>query len=249
MIAQALRLHDSTVSRHLKDDFSDDKLAPENGGSESRLSAEKTTELVEYLTANLMHTTAQIIAYVQARWQGVFTVAGMTKWLHRQGFSYKKPMDTPHKFDADKQRQFIEHDNTLKEECGQDEPILFIDAVHPTQSTKLSYGWMKSGRENGNVVETTGSRPRLNIMGALNLQRIEETVLREYPTMNSENIVLFFQAIRATYPLSQKGHIILDGAGYHRAEVVKSAAKELNIQLHDLPPYRPNLNPIERLWK
>ncbi|PHM22657.1 IS630 family transposase, partial [Xenorhabdus innexi] len=86
-------------------------------------------------------------------------------------------------------------------------------------------------------------------MGALNLHRIEETVIREYPTINAENVVLFFHAIRETYPFQQKVHIILDGAGYHRAELVKSAAQELNIQLHYLPPYSPNLNPIERLWK
>ncbi|CDH05223.1 transposase (fragment) [Xenorhabdus bovienii str. oregonense] len=58
--------------------------------------------------ANLMHTTQQIIAYIWARWQVAFTVAGVTKWLHRQGVSYKKPMGTPHKFDMDKQQQFIE---------------------------------------------------------------------------------------------------------------------------------------------
>ncbi|MBC8955045.1 DDE endonuclease [Xenorhabdus sp. PB62.4] len=97
MIAQALRIHESTVSRHLKDYFSEEKLTPENGGSESRLSAEQTTELVEYLTVNLMHTTAQIVAYVWTRGQIAFTLAGMTKWLHRQGFSYKKPMGVPHK--------------------------------------------------------------------------------------------------------------------------------------------------------
>ncbi|CDH08036.1 transposase [Xenorhabdus bovienii str. oregonense] len=250
MIAQALRIHESTVSRHLKDDFSEEKLAPENGGSESRLSAEQTVELVEYLTANLMHTTAQIIDCVWARWQVTFTVSGMTKWLHRQGVSYKKPVRTPHKFDADKQQQFIERYKVLKETCGQNnEPILFIDAVHPTQSTKLSYGWMKRGKENVKVVETTGSRTRLNILGALNLQRIEETVIRDYPTINAKNVVLFFGAIRETYPLSQKVHIILDGAGYHRAEIVKFFAEVLNIELHYLPPYSPNLNPIERLWK
>ncbi|MDE9566280.1 IS630 family transposase [Xenorhabdus bovienii] len=230
MIAQALRIHESTVSRHLKDYFSEEKLAPENGGSESRLSAEQTTELIEYLMANLMHTTQQIIAYIWARWQVAFTVAGVTKWLHRQGFSYKKPMGTPHKFDRDKQQQFI-------------------DVVHPTQSTKLSYGWMKRGKKQVKVVETTGSRTRLNIMGALNLQRIEATVIRDYPTINAKNVVLFFGAIRETYPLSQKIHIILDGAGYHRAEIVQFFAEVLNIKLHYLPPYSPNLNPIERLWK
>ena len=31
--------------------------------------------------------------------------------------------------------------------------------------------------------------------------------------------------------------------------MVRNAAKVLNIELHYLPPYSPNLNPIERLWK
>ena len=53
---------------------------------------------------------------------------------------------------------------------------LFIDGVHPTQGTKLAYGWMPAGRKP--VVETTGSRTRLNIMGALNLNDIGSTVIR-----------------------------------------------------------------------
>jgi hypothetical protein len=36
MIAQALRLHESTIIRHLND-YRESKLKPENGGSESRL--------------------------------------------------------------------------------------------------------------------------------------------------------------------------------------------------------------------
>ncbi|HAD5970101.1 TPA_asm: IS630 family transposase, partial [Salmonella enterica subsp. enterica serovar Typhimurium] len=43
--------------------------------------------------------------------------------------------------------------------------------------------------------------------------------------------------------------IILDGAGYHRAELVQDWAVVMNTELHWLPPYSPNLNPIERLWK
>ena len=40
-----------------------------------------------------------------------------------------------------------------------------------------------------------------------------------------------------------------NGAGYHKATIVREKAEELNIKLHSLPPYSPNLNPIERLWK
>ena len=38
-------------------------------------------------------------------------------------------------------------------------------------------------------------------------------------------------------------------AGYHRAKSVTDSASQSNIELHFLPPYSPNLNPIERLWQ
>ena len=43
--------------------------------------------------------------------------------------------------------------------------------------------------------------------------------------------------------------MILDQAGYHKTTSVLEAAEALNIELVFLPPYSPNLNPIERLWK
>ena len=71
----------------------------------------------------------------------------------------------------------------------------------------------------------------------------------DYESINSETIVRFFCKLRESYPLAHKLHIILDGAGYHRSDLVRDAAFVLNIELHYLPPYSPNLNPIERLWK
>ncbi|MCU3204392.1 helix-turn-helix domain-containing protein, partial [Enterobacter hormaechei subsp. hoffmannii] len=38
MISQALRIHESTVARHLSDYVLSEKLKPENGGSQSKLS-------------------------------------------------------------------------------------------------------------------------------------------------------------------------------------------------------------------
>lgn len=74
-------------------------------------------------------------------------------------------------------------------------------------------------------------------------------MIREYDTINSLNIGQFFIAIRETYLITQKVHIILDGAGYHRSELVNDWVYVMNIELHYLPPYSSNLNPIERLWK
>ncbi len=44
--------------------------------------------------------------------------------------------------------------------------------------------------------------------------------------------------------------MVLDGAGYPtRGQAPEVSALRLKIELHYLPPYSPNLNPIERLWK
>ncbi|WP_268866235.1 IS630 family transposase [Salmonella enterica] len=190
MIAQSQRIHETTVRRHLNDWLNDEKLKPENGGSDSHLNEAQTSELTEYLTNNLLPTTHAIIALVDEWWGVRYTVAGMTKWLHRNGFSYRKPVGVPHKCSAEAQQAFVETYEKLKQEADDDEPILFIDGVHPTQGTKLAYGWMPAGKK-AHVVETTGSRTRLNIMGALNLNDIGSTVIREYDTIDSLNICRF----------------------------------------------------------
>jgi putative transposase len=43
--------------------------------------------------------------------------------------------------------------------------------------------------------------------------------------------------------------LVLDNFATHKAKLVKNKAKELNIELIYLPPYSPDLNPIEYLWK
>ncbi len=91
-----------------------------------------------------------------------YSVPGMNKWLHHNGFSYKQPKGIPHKFDEDKQQAFVDSYETLKASCGKEESIIFIDAVHPTLSTKISHGWIRTGQDKN--LKTTGNRSRLNLI-------------------------------------------------------------------------------------
>lgn len=43
--------------------------------------------------------------------------------------------------------------------------------------------------------------------------------------------------------------LVLDNFAPHKAKKVREYAKELNIELIYLPPYSPDLNPLEYLWK
>ena len=247
MIAQALRLHETSVSRHLDQYLNSQKLMPENGGSQSYLNDEQTHQLVEHLTEVTYCHANQICKYIDEQWQIKYSVAGLNKWLHQHGFSYKQFKSVPHKFDEQLQAEFVEDYGELKARVPDDEPILFMDAVHPTQATKLSGGWIRTGENK--AIQTTGSRTRLNIIGAIQLGHLSEAITAQYQTINSESVKDFLTQVREQYQTRGMIHLILDGAGYHRSEEVKQCAQVLNIELHYLPPYSPNLNPIERLWK
>ena len=161
-------------------------------------------------------------------------------------FSYQKPKDVPHKLKPEEQQAFIDYYNEVLK--SNNAPVLFMDAVHPTQSTKLSYGWIRKGKDK--LIETTGSRTRVNLIGALSLKDISATITDTYEAIDSESIVRFFRKLKKEhYPLEQTVHIVLDGVAYHRSKIVRNTAKVLNIELHYLSAYSPNLNPIELLWK
>lgn len=246
-ISQALRLHQSTVIRHIEEYKTRNKLSNQSGGSASHLSDEQTEELIAHLEEKTYAHNHQIVLYIKEHFGVDYTVAGLHKWLHRNDFSYKKPKGLPHKADAELQKQFIEEYEHLKHDVGEEEPILFMDSVHPTQATKLSYGWIRTGKTKH--VGTTASRTRINIIGAIQLGHIAETITSQYETINAESIMDFMNKIRSQFKSKQTIHLILDKAGYHRALLVAEHASKLNIKLHFLPPYSPNLNPIERLWK
>ena len=55
--------------------------------------------------------------------------------------------------------------------------------------------------------------------------------------------------IEAAYPNKKRIHLFSDNARYYKNKAVKKYLDQSKIVLHFLPPYSPNLNPIERLWK
>jgi transposase len=246
-IAQALRVHEGTITRHLKEYLEETKLSFSKGGSSGALDESQTLELIAHLEENTYQSTQEIISYIALKYAVSYSVPGLNKWLHRNGFSYKKPKGHPYKACPVEQEKFIQKYNALKKELTENEGILFMDACHPSMGTKLAYGWIKTGKNK--AVETSASRTRVNLVGAINLEVLTKPIVCSYSTVDGDAIVDFLKQIRKYSKISGTIHLVLDQAGYHGSEKVFKAAKTHNIQLHFLPPYSPNLNPIERLWK
>lgn len=247
MISQALRKHQTSIIRHLNDYANHQKTNSNNGGSDSYLNEIQTELVINHLSEITYFHMHEIREYIKNTYDVDYSIPGLQKWLHRNGFSYKQFKGVPHKYEQEKQDAFVEEYNELKASVASDEPILFMDATHPTQATKVSCGWIRTGVDK--PIKTTGSRTRLNIVGAIRLGHLKDAITKQYATVNGESIIDFFKLIKAQYTADKLIHLIIDGAGYHRSDVVKAKAKEMGIELHYLPPYSPNLNPIERLWK
>jgi transposase len=245
-IAQALRIRPETVHDHLKDFINDQKLKPENGGSESHLNQEQTAEVIRHLEYQTYMKVYDICAYIQQSFDVKLTVSGMTKWLHKQGFSYKKPKATPAKANLEQQAVFIKYYEKLLNTLPENEPVEFADGVHPTMATKITYGWIRKGTDK--PIMTSSSKTKMNLFGSISLETMNITI-DAYETIDSIAIDQHFQKLRQKYPKAPKIHLILDQGSYNTSKQTKESAEKYNIVLHHLPPYSPNLNPIERLWK
>ena len=245
-IAQALRIRPETVHDHLEAYKRTRKLKPENGGSEGYLNEAQTRELIIHLEEHTYVKVSDICTYVKEQYQVEFAVRGMTSWLHRHKFSYKKPKGIPAKADPEKQAAFIKEYERLLNTIPEDEPIEFGDGVHPTMATKVTYGWIRTGVNK--PIATIASRTRLNLMGSINLESMQVT-LSSHETIDSAAMIKHFKALRQKYQKAPKIHLFLDQGSYNTSLETREAAKKYGIVLHHLPPYSPNLNPIERLWK
>jgi transposase len=222
------------------------KLKPENGGSYSKLSPKQEKMLEEHLQKHVYLYVKDIVAYVKATFNIQYSVSGLRHWLLSHGFSYKKPAIVPGKANMKEQKEWIEKYKELKRDLPSDETICFIDGVHPTHNTIVAYGWIKKGTRK--EIATNSGRSRLNLSGAIDALS-NKLIINEDITLNAVSTIAFFQKIEAAYPTMKRINVFCDNARYYKNKQVHVYLRNSKIKLHFLPPYSPNLNPIERLWK
>jgi MinD superfamily P-loop ATPase len=108
----------------------------------------------------------------------------------------------------------------------------------------ISYGLIKKGEDFEDL--TNCGRHSLNINGAVDIENLD-VITRPCDWVNSDSISDLLRAIRMKNSNGEVVTLIIDNAAYNRSAKVKNLAKELGINFAYLPPYSPNINPIERL--
>ena len=171
---------------------------------------------------------------------------GLAKLLNRLGFVYKKTKLIPSKADAEKQEGFVEKFNELKDNLKDNEVLYFGDAVHPQHNTKVACGWIPKGQDR--EIKSNTGRTRVNINGALNPET-KEVLVREDKTINAQSTIELYKTLEEINKDKEKIYIIVDNARYYKNAALQDYLKGSKIEQIFLPPYSPNLNLIERVWK
>lgn len=127
-----------------------------------------------------------------------------------------------------------------------DEVAFYADEVDIHLNPKLGADWMLPGQQK--VVLTPGQNVKRYLAGALEVCRGRV----QWVTAAHKRSGLFIDLLRQldrAYPTARRIHVIVDNYSIHASRQTQLALASLpRLRLHFLPPYCPDLNPIERVW-
>ena len=141
----------------------------------------------------------------------------MVVLLHRLGMEHRKPQAVSSKLEPDKQAAFIQQYEALLNQLGEDEAVLFGDAVHPTHAVRPVGGAAKGStcyntwkgcagcwgpKDVQIAVPQSSGRQRLNIHGAIDLETGKTRII-EAATVNAISMIMLLRARLAKVPAAK----------------------------------------------
>lgn len=111
----------------------------------------------------------------------------------------------------------------------------------------LQYTWFAKGKQR--IIKTTGKHRGVKLLATLDYAT-GKIIWKEDEEYTAETFLIFLRKVVTAYPTG-KIVMVLDNARIHHAKLLKPLLDELNgrLELVFLPPYSPELNLVEGLWK
>jgi hypothetical protein len=126
--------------------------------------------------------------------------------------------------------------------------LFYFDESGFSPNPPIQYGWSRFGQVRS--VEPQAHRQRVNVLGALRQDGKLVWCTQQRPTVR-DDVIAFFDRMSGA-PHSSPRIVGIDNAAIHKGEAMDSIRRQWAAQglyLYYLPPYSPELNRIEILWK
>lgn len=125
------------------------------------------------------------------------------------------------------------------------ERLVFIDETWVKTNMAPLRGWGPRGRRL-KAYAPYGHWKTLTFIAALRHDRIDAPWVIDGP-INGELFLLYVEKVLAP-TLSPGDIVVLDNLGSHKAKAARAAVRARGARLIFLPPYSPDLNPIEQVF-
>lgn len=250
-IAEDLGLDDGTVYRYVQ--------FYQVQGLEKYLAADQARYWGLLTSAQLAHLCQEVDRTLYLDCKGIqawlwetcrvrYSVSGLTDLLHRLGFSYKLTTAVPCEANAAAQTTFLTDLTPLLADVATGQAVLYYaDAAHPTHNTRCTRAWCQTGKER--ALLTVSGRERVNLNAALNAHAPTQVHLDETGRVDAQSTRRLYEKLLAAHPDTPRIYVVCDNARYYKNKDLTAWLADKPIRQVFLPPYSPNLNLIERLWK
>jgi DDE superfamily endonuclease len=129
--------------------------------------------------------------------------------------------------------------------------IVFADEASFRQTPTLHATWAKRGSQP--QIPTRGERHTQKIFGAVRLDNAGFIYLHQESYFQWETYLAFLEqvVVPAFYRRRHRIYLIQDNASYHKKQETYDwfKANRRYLEVFQLPPYWPELNATERIWK
>jgi transposase len=140
-----------------------------------------------------------------------------------------------------------EYPKIKKQATAQDADIYFGDAAHIRSDHHAGRTWSKKGETP--VVVTTGARHAMSLISAITSKGRMRFMIKPTGGVNADVFIEFLKRLLAGE--TRRIFLIVDRGPAHRAKKTKAFVESLGgkLTLFFLPPYSPDRNPDELVWK
>ena len=183
--------------------------------------------------------------------QGIKTSKeSLKRFLKKLGYSYKRARGKIKKCNRKEFEKAKKEIKELKDKVNNDNSLnlYFFDETSFSLTPNIPYGWSLRGES---ITLDSKHSNSLKVLGFLGL----DNKLKSFVTkgrIDSKVVIKVFDTFIENLPKNSKTTIILDNASTHTSKVFKAKIKEWKekgVTLYFLPPYSPELNRIEILWR
>jgi transposase len=205
--------------------------------------SEQYRELIEQpRNAEQDHWTARKFhGYLRDELRHEVGYSTVVRWLHEQNFRLKVPRPWPNHQDEEARRLFVER---LGDLLADDEiDLWYQDESGIEGDPRPRRRWIEVGKSGRLPYE--GRHLRFNVCGMIR-PRTGDFFALEFSHNDSDTFQIFLDHANRDLKFDRPRNIlILDNASWHKRKSTRWGRFE---PLY-LPPYSPDLNPIERLWQ